>query len=106
MVSDLNELLANYNDLKTKIETVENNVETIVNDKMSNYLLKNVDVKLLTITKNTTLTNNYIVTLPLKYQVSNNSLQVLLCGQVLVKDIDYVEARQRRRDKQYNTAIT
>ena len=58
----------------------EFNVEEALNknwDKIDNSLQPNI--KSLTIPKNTTLTNNYIVTLPFKYIVGNNSLQVLLC---------------------------
>lgn len=44
---------------------------------------KNIDIGTVTIAANTTITNGYEVTLPIQYQVGNNSLELRLDSEVL-----------------------
>lgn len=78
ITSDLNELLANYNELSEYINNINGNISEKVNEQMSNYQLKNVDIASVTISKTTivdnveqatAINNGFEVILPLKYQV-------------------------------------
>ena len=46
-------------------------------------LMQKIDIGTVTIAKNTTITNGYQVTLPIQYQVGNNSLELRLNSEVL-----------------------
>lgn len=67
-------------------------------------LMQKIDIGTVTIAKNTTITNGYQVTLPVQYQVGNNSLELRLNSEVLklatdTEDGHYKEVRNCRNTK-------
>lgn len=73
-------------------EDLPNETDSIINAERMN-LLQEIQTASSTLASGTVITNGYAVTLPnsLKYQVGNNSLQVMLSGCMLVKGTDYNE---------------
>lgn len=65
----MNELIANYNEIKTYVENIQNNVNEIVDEQMSNYLKKEVIIETATIAKGLTISMNLEITLPVWYRV-------------------------------------
>lgn len=83
LTNTINTLVANYQELVEYVEEITDSVGTIVDSQMNDYLLKRVDVSTVTIPANTTITNGYEITLPIQYQVGNNSLELRLDSEVL-----------------------
>lgn len=92
--------------MKTQIETVENNLITLVDEQMNNYLLKNVDISTLIISKGATLTNNYLVELSLQYQVRKQLIASIAVRTSTSQGHRLYRSEQRRRTKQSDKAVT
>lgn len=75
----------------------KNNEEPYVNDENLN-LMQEIKIDKVTIASGTTIKNGYSVTLPLKYQVGNNSLEMRADTEVMqlatdTQDGHYKEVR-------------
>lgn len=69
ITADLNELLANYNEVKTYIEEIQDNLANLVEEQMSNYLLNTVVTDTVTKEKDFVITNNTEIIFEKQYQV-------------------------------------
>ena len=60
-------------------------------NKMQDNIEEAINIQRATVTLSSTVNANTNYTIPLNYQVGNNSLEVIYCGSKLVKGVDYNE---------------
>lgn len=104
-----NEVLEHYYKIPISVDNAENvsisvNENTIYVTEQEFDIANQIEIGTVTIPTNTTITNGYQVTLPIQYQVGNNSLELRLNSEVLklatdTTDGHYKEVRNCRNTK-------